>query len=206
MENPRLEFFEELAQKWDTFEDLSSLHEKLVQNLGRFAIGENDSILDIGCGTGNLTLALLSKLGPEGRVIAVDFSAQMLAMARSKISDPRVTFLQCDASSLTLPDSCADHAFCFGVWPHFDDHNQVALEMLRVLRPNGRLHVWHHLSRTQVNAIHSSAGAAVRNDELVPAIDTAVLLTMCGFGSTQVYDRDDAYLVTATKPSSGLLC
>lgn len=206
MGNPRIAFFDDLAEKWDSFEDLATLHGRLAKGLDQFGLGDCDCVLDIGCGTGNLTQALLSKLGPEGRVIAVDLSSRMIAVAQSKIRDARVSFLQADATALAVPDSCADHAFCFGVWPHFENQTAVVNEILRVLRPSGKLHVWHLLSRERINAIHSNAGAAVQHDQLAPAIDTAVLLTMQGFASTQMYDREDGYLVTATKPSDGLLC
>jgi ubiquinone/menaquinone biosynthesis C-methylase UbiE len=205
-ENPRIAFFDDLAQKWDSFEALDVLHAKLTHGLDRFGLDEGDCVLDIGCGTGNLTQALLSKLGPSGRVIAVDISSQMLEVARSKLTDERVTFEQADATALSISSGCVDHAFCFGVWPHFDEHEAVGAEILRVLRPGGKLHVWHLLSRDRVNTIHADAGGAVRHDLLLPAIDTAVMLTMLGFGSTQVFDRDDFYLVTATKPADSQPC
>lgn len=206
IDNPRIEFFDDLANRWDTFEDLGLLQERLAEGLGRFGLGSNDCVLDIGCGTGNLTQSLLAKLGPEGRVLAVDISAQMLHVARSKITDERATFHHADAKALPVAGCTADHAFCFGVWPHFDNQSAVATELLRVLRPGGKLHVWHLISRDRVNAIHAKAGAAVEHDLLMPAIDTAVMFTMQGFASTQVCDQDDIYLVTATKPSDGLLC
>jgi ubiquinone/menaquinone biosynthesis C-methylase UbiE len=135
IDNPRVTFFDDLASKWDSFEDLDALQRRLATELGRFGLSPNDRILDVGCGTGNLTQALLTKLGPEGRVMAVDISAQMLTTARSKITDDRVFFHQADATALPIPDCRFDHAFCFGVWPHFDDHRAIAAELFASCAP-----------------------------------------------------------------------
>jgi ubiquinone/menaquinone biosynthesis C-methylase UbiE len=62
----------------------------------RSGIGERSTVVDLGCGSGILIQQLLEQVGraPTFRVIAIDPSEWELSIARSRISDPRVTFIQ----------------------------------------------------------------------------------------------------------------
>jgi ubiquinone/menaquinone biosynthesis C-methylase UbiE len=194
-------FFDGIAEKWDGWEDLPVLARKLRDGLREFAVGAGETVLDIGCGTGNLTAALLDQLSAEGQIEAVDLSPRMIETARRKISDPRVRWHLADASRLPLPDGTCDRAICYSAWPHFNNSEVVARELRRVLRAGGWIHVWHLISRERVNQIHANAGDAVCRDQLLPAEELARLLVMQGFESVTAVETPDRYLVTATKPA-----
>jgi len=199
--NPRAEYFDGIADRWDSWEDLTALRSKLMAGLDELAVGAGETVLDVGCGTGNLTDALLARLSDSGRVVAVDIAPRMIDVARRKIDDARVTWHAADARRLPLADGSCDRAVCYSVWPHFDDRAAVAAELSRVLRPGGRLHVWHLLSRERINEIHASAGDAVRRDQLPPAQETANVLAGVGFQVRTAVDDHERYLVTAIKPA-----
>ncbi len=131
---------------------------------------------------------------------AVDISPRMLEVARSKIADPRVTWHLADARSLPLADASCDRVVCYSVWPHFDDRHAVAVELRRVLRPGGSLHVWHLSGRERINEIHASAGEAVRHDLLGPVSETAAVLGAAGFSVHTAVEGPERYLVTAVLP------
>ena len=198
--NPRTAFFDSIADKWDGWEDLAALDRKLAAGLEELGLGKSEKVADIGCGTGNLTQALLRELSPQGRVAAVDLSPRMVEQARRKICDERVEWHVADARSLPFAQSAFDRVICFSVWPHLEPREAVATEMMRVLRPGGALHVWHLASREQINRIHASAGEAVRSDLLPPAAETGRLLRAAGFFVSCVVDTQESYLVTAFKP------
>jgi SAM-dependent methyltransferase len=97
-------------------------------------------VMDIGCGCGATTLELARRVGPEGRVIAIDISEPMLARARQRLSAyANTTFRQGDAATLPLDDLHADLAVSrFGVM--FFGNPAAAFANLRSgLAPGGRL-------------------------------------------------------------------
>lgn len=197
IDGPKAAFFDGIAERWDGWEDLSSLAVKLNEGLDEFGVGPNERVLDVGCGTGNLTLALLARLSPAGRVVAVDIAPRMLEEAGRKIRDARVEWRVADVRRLPVEDAACDRAICFSVWPHIEDYGAAAKELGRVLKSGGHLHVWHLSSREKIAQVHASAGGPIQNDVLPPAVDTAALLERHGFDVTTVIDAADRYLVTA---------
>lgn len=92
------------------------------------------SILDVACGTGDLTLDLLRH---GHRVTGVDLSDQMLALARRKAAPAR--FQLADAEALPFEDGTFDAVTCaFGI-RNFVHLEKGLGEMLRVLKPGGRM-------------------------------------------------------------------
>lgn len=195
----KAEFFDEIAGKWDGWEDLPSLRPKLDAALDELDPGPDEAVLDVGCGTGNLTLALLDRLSPAGRIAAVDIAPRMIEEARRKIKDARVTWLVSDIRRAALPESSFDRVFCFSVWPHLGDPGAVAGVIGRLLKPGGALHIWHFSSREKVIEVHASAGGPIHHDVLAPASETAALLERRGFRVTTAIDDASRYLVTAIR-------
>jgi len=198
-DNAKAAFFDEIAEKWDGWEDLPSLAAKLDAGLVELGLGPDESVIDVGCGTGNLTKAILARMSPAGRITAIDISPRMIEEARRKISDARVEWRVADIVRLPFPDAAYDRVFCFAVWPHIGDAAAAAKEIARVLKPGGHLHIWHLVSREKVVAVHASAGAPVHHDVLQPAAETAALLERHGYRVMTTIDDQDRYLITAVR-------
>jgi ubiquinone/menaquinone biosynthesis C-methylase UbiE len=102
-------------------------------------VREGDRVLDVACGTGALTLAVAEKAGSTGSVVGLDANPEMLAVARRKPA--RVEWLDGKAEALPLPDGSFDAVVSqFGLM-FFQDKPGALREMMRVLRPGGRLAV-----------------------------------------------------------------
>ncbi|OYW05433.1 MAG: bifunctional demethylmenaquinone methyltransferase/2-methoxy-6-polyprenyl-1,4-benzoquinol methylase [Acidobacteria bacterium 37-65-4] len=100
---------------------------------------QGDCILDLCTGTGDLAFALMGR--SEARVVGVDFSAGMLAVARRKARERGLPLplVQADALALPFSDECFEGAMvAFGV-RNFEDLDAGLREMARVLKPGGRL-------------------------------------------------------------------
>ncbi|HUH48646.1 MAG TPA: methyltransferase domain-containing protein [Mycoplana sp.] len=103
------------------------------------SVGPGDHVLDVACGTGALTLAAASIVGPTGSVAGLDANPEMLAVARRK--GPRIEWLQGVAEALPLRDDRFDAVVSqFGLM-FFEDRSRAMREMMRVLKPGGRLAV-----------------------------------------------------------------
>ena len=202
VDDPRIAFFDSIADKWDSWQNLPALDGKLDAVLAEFGIHAKEAVLDIGCGTGNLTVSLLRRLGPSGRVISIDISEKMLNRAQGKADDARVSWRLSPADQLPVADSAIDRAICFSAWPHFQNPAAVAREIHRVLRPGGHLHILHLVSRMKVNRVHAEAHPSVQHDLLIPVNETAELLEANQFRVISMTDNDQCYLVTACKQGS----
>jgi ubiquinone/menaquinone biosynthesis C-methylase UbiE len=101
------------------------------------------SVLDLGCGTGVLTLALAEQ---GYHVTGLDISPAMLEQVRPKIGRRHVTLQQGDVFNLPFPDASFDGAATRWVIPHFRDWPLILKEAGRVLRPGAFL-VFDHCSR-----------------------------------------------------------
>jgi len=199
----RAAFFDAEAGAWDGRVASPAFLARLREAVDGLAPGADEVILDLGCGTGNLTAELRRRLSPDGRVLAADISEGMLTIARTKIGDdPRVTWLHTDAAGLPVPCGSVDRVICFSAWPHFPHPEAVAVEMGRLLRPGGMLHVLHVDGRETINRIHCHAGGPVRHDLLPEAASLAALLENAGFELVRTVDVDDRYEVSAVWPGS----
>lgn len=93
--------------------------------------------LDVACGTGMLTLELRDRVGPEGRVVGLDFSEPMLARARA--AHPSIEWVRGDAAGLPFADASFDAAtIAFGL-RNLASPEKGLSEMRRVVRPGGSL-------------------------------------------------------------------
>lgn len=104
------------------------------------AIQPGDTVLDIACGPGNTTRQLSKEVGAQGLLIGVDSAATMLAQAVAE-SDDTIGYVRADAADLPFADATMDAVACYGAL-YLMDHPFAALaEMVRVLKPGGRLAV-----------------------------------------------------------------
>ena len=98
-------------------------------------------VLDIACGPGTVSRRVAPRLGPEGRVTACDLSPAMLEVAAGKpaLDDAApITYLQCPADELDVPDGAFDIVLCQQGLQFFPDRLGALAEMRRALKPGGR--------------------------------------------------------------------
>lgn len=95
--------------------------------------------LDVACGPGNTTRRLADAVGPDGLVVGLDFAPQMLIRAVSDTHQGNIAYLRGDAEHLPLLAGSFDMVSCFGALYMISDPWSAITEMVRVLRPGGRI-------------------------------------------------------------------
>jgi SAM-dependent methyltransferase len=103
------------------------------------AVGPDQQVLDVACGTGVLACAAAQRVGPGGTVVGLDANAQMLAVARRQPA--KVEWVEGRAERLPFADHRFDAVVSQFGFMFFDDRVAALREMVRVLRPGGRLAV-----------------------------------------------------------------
>lgn len=130
----------EAYARWRASE-VGAITERLERRLILDLVGDvrGRSVLDVGCGDGDLAVAL-SKRGARA-VVGVDASQSMIKSARQRAEQEQVdvAFQVATAQSLPFPPECFDIAVAVTILCFIEDATPVFREMARVLRPGGRL-------------------------------------------------------------------
>lgn len=184
--------------------------------IGRLQLAGDESVADIGCGTGRDAEQLLQAL-PAGRVLAIDGSQQMLAQTRSRLASHgnRVEIVQADLRD-PAPAGLAGHppvdaVLSVATLHWLPDHAQVFRTVAGLLRPGGQF-VAEAGGRGNIASIvavltelGASDGTGIWNFADVP--QTTEKLAAAGFGQIEVNlqpdparlaagDQFEAYLAT----------
>jgi SAM-dependent methyltransferase len=122
------EAYEHLMGRWS---------QRLAPLLIGFAgLSDGDRVLDVGCGTGSLTLAL-PQFADIAAATGIDVSTGYVEYARSRNTDHRLRFEHADARALPFANQSFDRAFSLLVLQFVPDPAGAVAEMRRVVRPGG---------------------------------------------------------------------
>ncbi|MGD9682827.1 MAG: ubiquinone/menaquinone biosynthesis methyltransferase [Candidatus Obscuribacterales bacterium] len=147
--------FERIARRYDLTNDAISIcmHrawkrravDLLLHKTAQARKGRSGRFLDVCCGTGDLALRIASRLGPEDEVVGLDFSGNMLDVARAREASARkdneiaarLEFVEGDAQNLPFATDEFDGAIISFGLRNLSDLDRGLAEMARVVRPGG---------------------------------------------------------------------
>ena len=134
-----------LTPFYDTFFKLTMQEENFKRSLIEQAqIRPGQHVLDLGCGTGTLTL-MVKQAHPNSEVTGLDGDPQILEIARHKAAQAGapITFEEGMAYQLPYPDASFDRVLSSMVFHHLttQDKEKSLAEIYRVLKPDGELHL-----------------------------------------------------------------
>ncbi len=128
------EFYERLFQRRGRFDQFQrSIYERIAREARSATSGVR--ALELGCGSGDQAVCLLDS---GFRVVACDLAYQATRLAKRRVEEAeRGAFLSvnADAEQVPLPASSMDACVCGLLLHHFNDLEQLAKEIRRVLRP-----------------------------------------------------------------------
>ena len=154
-----------------------------------------DTVVDVGCGPGFMTLPAAELVGPNGQVFAVDIEKRMLSLVDNRAAEANlgnVTTVFNAGKGISVPDGVADLALCGLVLHYFPDEagrQALVREIGRMTKPGGRASFIEHLPQPADDA----------KDRMKPEAMTN-LLERAGFetsGHRELIERQ--YLLIATK-------
>ena len=170
--------FGEIAGRYDLMNTVMTggRHSAWRRATARALVRPGDSVLDAGCGTGDLAFDCAAR--GAGRVLGVDFAEPMLAIAQAKARSGRasrlatsVSFAAADATRLPLADASVDVWCAAFVLRNVPDLDAALAEAQRVLRPGGRLGV---LEITRVERGWLRPIARFHFERVVPLLGRAI--------------------------------
>lgn len=193
--DPRQAYFDRLAPDWDrTGPDPRTTLARLRGLAGRLGLRAGLDVLEVGCGTGQISGWLAGQVAP-GRVVAVDFAPGMLAQARARGLD--VEFRRADVCEPGALEGRFDRVLCFHCFPHLREPAVALAQMRGCLTEGGELLVLHLAGSAPLNAFHAQIGGAVASDRLPPAAEWEPLLREAGLRVVELEDREDLFLLRA---------
>ena len=188
------EFFAARAADWDTrFPDDGPAYAAAVTALG---LHEGDRVLDAGCGTGRALPPLRAAVGPSGVVLGADLTPAMLEAAARSGRDRDGRLLLADVAALPLRTESLDAVFAAGLIAHLPEPLGNLRELARVVRPGGRLALFHPIGRA---ALAARQGRQITAGDLRAESNLRPLLADSGWRMTSYVDEDARFLALAER-------
>jgi ubiquinone/menaquinone biosynthesis C-methylase UbiE len=160
--------------------------------LGHLSIGKRDTILDVGCGGGG-TIQKLAKKATSGKVYGIDFSTESVMVSRKTskkfIQIGRVEIQHSVVSSLAFSDSMFDLATAVNTHNYWPDLTNDMQEILRVLKPGGKLLI--------IGSVYKGGKNDKRNQKFAELIKIAFpsvnelreIFLMAGYTEVQLFEK-----------------
>ncbi len=137
--------------RYNTFDETASEYDMVVTPsrklqaralVDELTLTGDEQVLEIGCGSGLVSLELMYKLAKRGSLTAIDLSPNMLSLCREKLIAAGyhdVDLRPGNSLNLPFPDNSFDVIASSNVIPWVDDQDRFVSEAKRVLKPDGRL-------------------------------------------------------------------
>lgn len=148
--------------------------------LAKMRLAAHDNVLDVGCGSGWLSRRL-GKMVPEGRVVGMDISDEMIRIARrNSVDHENVLFVAGGVAEIPWEPNFFNHAISVESAYYWPDPAVGLKEIFRVLRPQGRAWILINYYRDNPHCHQWGALLAVPT-QLLSAAEWSGLFSQAGF-------------------------
>ncbi len=180
-----LEFDDELSRVVEAFNTSAGAVARRAAILQALAGKPGERILDVGSGPGHQVFELSAVVGRDGHVAGVDLAESAVAIARRRCADlGNVTFHVGEATKLPFDDGSLDRVMSSQVFEYLDDVPGAITEMLRVLKPGGRVLIhdtdwgallWHSSDPDRMKKVMRAWDAHLTDPHLPQSLGTKLV-------------------------------
>jgi ubiquinone/menaquinone biosynthesis C-methylase UbiE len=195
----RKTFFDRHAASWDDRFHSPEERARLAELVDAFGLTAGNAVLDVGTGTGVILSFVRETIGREGRLAAMDFSFKMLQHAAERREAADATLFNASVESIPFRSGQFDCVTCFAAFPHFPDKAKALLEMVRILRPGGKLAIAHLKSSDEINHLHGQIGGAVARDRLPDPEALRLLMKNAGLIAISMVNEPGRFIALGRK-------
>jgi ubiquinone/menaquinone biosynthesis C-methylase UbiE len=187
-----------------TKEEFESLGRAKLQQLVRLGLHADSRVLDVGCGTGQLTEALVAFLSPAGLYHGTDLAKEAIDFCRKRFRRPNFFFHQNEMTQLPLAGLLFDFIYLGSVFTHMypDEIHSLLGELKRLLAPGGRIVADAFLSPSVEHHVGSRSMVEI-NDCLLSDLFASVGLNCAVLSSMQWNPRTSRSIFQLTHPEAG---
>ncbi len=193
----QVDFFNSVAKNWDNMIEINET--KINYLLSKLEVKKNDSILDIGTGTGVLIPFLVDKAS-MGSIKGVDISKGMLEVASEKFKHlSNVCF---DLINVEKDDiECKyDKIILYSMYPHLEDKTNTIKKLVENnLKDNGILMIAHSNSREFLNNLHKNVDESVSESRLIEVNKQREIFINAGLKVTDAFENNEIYYLTIAR-------
>ncbi|BCI62302.1 class I SAM-dependent methyltransferase [Coprobacter secundus] len=195
--NIKADFFNSVAFTWDK---MCRYDDKKIRFLLQLLdICPNDSILDVGTGTGVL-IPYFREVNPLGKIIAIDNSPKMIEVAQKKFSREKYTQFLISDVELDCIHETFNHIVLYSVFPHIENKIDTILKLInKNLKKEGKLLIAHSDSRNRLNDMHKRKNKSVCNDILIDVQKQANLFSQAGLHVKDAFENEELYYLLLTQ-------
>lgn len=193
----KADFFNSVAFTWD---EICHYDDKKIRFLLQLLeICPNDSILDVGTGTGVL-IPYFREVNPLGKIIAIDNSPKMIEVARKKFGQEKCSQFRISDVELDCIHETFNHIVLYSVFPHIENKIDTISKLInRNLKKGGKLLIAHSDSRNWLNNMHKRKNKSVCNDVLIDVQTQAKLFFQAGLHVKDAFENEELYYLLLTQ-------
>ena len=189
-------FFNSLAEKWDSI--CYHPEEKVNYVIDKMGLKNGDSILDIGSGTGVTIPYLEERIGPNGKITALDIAEKMLGISKKKNIYDNLDFEIKDFFEYNTPKKF-NYILAYSCYPHFNDEESFFKKAHSLLKDKGKIMIAHIESKEAINSRHREEENHIISHMLSDVEKICKLAYDQGFKSIYKEDNKDYFIFVGEK-------
>lgn len=153
--------------------------ESLSKLIDSLKLTEGDRVADIGAGSGVLTFRMAEKVGPTGKVWALDIQPEMLEAIEKRMEERKITNVEpllCSVKETKLPPSSIDLALFVDVYHELEYPYEMMLDLSQRVKPGGKIVLVEYRKEDPevlIKLVHKMTAAQVRREMELPEFKLA---------------------------------